>query len=132
MVQLYVQGDGHGGATVKLVQSDFATTTFTTIASHTLTAAELANNTQIEFDLAHLAANTTDITGSFELLNNGTQTFAETFATTGHVFNNTSYTRADIFAFAPTGVVISGQAQEGQTLTANTVTNDTDATINYQ
>jgi hypothetical protein len=132
MVELYVVGDGHGGATVKLVQADFATTTFTTLASQTLTADQLAGNNQIELDLAHLDADSSTISGSFELLNDGRVTSSETFDATGHVFNNTTYTRADIFAFAPTAVVITGEAQQGQTLTANTVTNEADATINYE
>jgi hypothetical protein len=132
MVELYVVGDGHGGATVKLVQADFATTTFTTLASQVLTADQLAGNNQIELDLAHLTKNTSGITGSFELLSDGSVTALHTFEATGHVFNNTTYTRADIFAFAPTAVAITGQAQQGQTLTANAVTNESDAAINYE
>ncbi|WP_024512766.1 FecR domain-containing protein [Bradyrhizobium sp. ARR65] len=132
MVDLYVTGDGRGGVTVKLVEANFSTTTFTTIASQALTAEQLAGNTQIEVDLAHLTVNTSDITGSFELLNEGTQTYAQTFGTTGHIFDNVTYTRADIFAFARTDVAITGQAQEGQTLTANTTTNEDDASIHYQ
>jgi hypothetical protein len=132
MVELYVVGDGHGGATVRLVQADFATTTFTTLASQVLTADQLAGNNQIELDLAHLTKDTSGITGSFELLNDGSVTGSETFEVTGHVFNNTTYTRADIFAFAPTAVVITGEAQQGQTLAANTVTNEADAAINYE
>ncbi|HLG80644.1 MAG TPA: FecR domain-containing protein [Bradyrhizobium sp.] len=132
MVQLYVVGDGHGGATVKLVQADFATTTFTTLASEVLDAKELAGNNQIELDLAHLTKNTSGITGSFELLNDGSVTGSQTFDATGHVFDNTTYTRADIFAFAPTAVAITGEAKQGQTLTANAVTNESDATINYE
>jgi hypothetical protein len=132
MVELYVVGDGHGGATIKLVQADFATTTFKTLASETLTADQLAGNNQIELDLAHLAANSSAITGSFKLLNDGSVTSSKIFDATAHVFNNTTYTRADIFAFAPTAVVITGEAQQGQTLTANTVTNEADATINYE
>ncbi|WP_407177237.1 FecR domain-containing protein [Bradyrhizobium sp. STM 3562] len=132
MVELYVTGDGQGGMTVKLVEANFSTTTFTTLASQALTADQLKGNTQIELDLAHLAADTSDITGSFELLNEGTQTYAQTFGTTGHIFDNVTYTRADIFAFGRTDVIISGQALEGQTLTANTTTNEDDASIHYQ
>jgi hypothetical protein len=132
LIEIYVIGDGHGGATVKLVQGNFTIPSFTTLASQVLTADQLAGNNQIELDLAHLVKNTSDITGSFELFNHGTQTFADTFATTGHAFNNTTYTRAGIYAYAPMAAVVTGQAEEGQTLTANTVTNDGDTTINYQ
>ena len=132
MVQLVVTGDGLGDATVKLVQANFSTNTYTTIASQTLTASQLSGNTQIELDLNHGTAGSSAITGSFELLNNGTQTSTQTFATTGHVFNNVTYTRADIFSAAPQGVVVTGTAQQGQTLTAHTSTNESDASIHYQ
>ena len=83
-------------------------------------------------DLAHNTVNTSAITASFELIDNGSQTITDTIATTAHAFNNQTYTRADLFAFAAPTVTISGTAQEGQTLTATAVTNDADATINYQ
>ena len=133
MVELFVVGDGAGGATVKLVEADFATTTFHTLESVTLTAAQLLNS-KIELDLAHNTAGSSAVSASFELFNGTSQTptFTYNFAAQGTVFDNTTYTRADIFGFGNTGVVITGQAQQGQTLTANTSTNDADATINYQ
>src|SRR5262249_15776269 len=51
---------------------------------------------------------------------------------TGHAFDNQTYTRAEVLAFAPPTPTISGTAQEGQTLTADATTNDADPTINYQ
>ena len=132
VVQLTVQRTSGGGAIVDLVQANLSTDTFTLLASQVLTSAQLAGNTQIELDLAHNTVNTSAITASFELIDNGSQTFTDTFATTAHAFNNQTYTRADLFAFAAPTVTISGTAQEGQTLTATAVTNDADATINYQ
>ena len=132
VVQLTVQRTSGGGAIVDLVQANLSTDTFTLLASQVLTSAQLAGNTQIELDLAHNTVNTSAITGSFELIDNASQTFTDTFATTAHAFNNQTYTRAELFAFAAPTVTISGTAQEGQTLTAIAVTNDADATINYQ
>ena len=134
VVQLTVQRTSGGGAIVDLVQADTSASpgTFTLLASQVLTAAQLAGNTQIELDLAHETLNTSAITGSFELIDNGSQTLTDTFATTAHAFNNQTYTRAELFAFAAPMATISGTAQEGQTLTATAVTNDADATINYQ
>ena len=62
---------------VDLFQANFSTDTFTLLASQVLTAAQLAGNTQIELDLAHNTVNTSAITGSFELIENGSQTFTE-------------------------------------------------------
>jgi probable HAF family extracellular repeat protein len=133
VVQIIVHSTNSGGAFVTLNQANLAAGTSTALASLTLTAAQLADNTQIELDLAHNTANTTTITGSFELYDNGSETFADTFSTTGHEFNNQTFTRASVFLSAPIDdVLLTGTAQEGQTLTANTVTNDPDAVINYQ
>ena len=73
VVELLVQGLSNGNTVVELVQANFTTSPVTTavLASQTLTAAQLANNNQIEFQLSH-AANSTAITGTFELLSGGT------------------------------------------------------------
>ena len=97
-----------------------------------LTAQELSGNTQIVLTLAHNTVNTSTITGSFVLLDNGTQTFTDTFTPTGHVFNSQTYTRAEIMTFSNDGVIVTGTAQQGQTLTAETATNDVNAKISYQ
>ncbi|SHK35502.1 FecR family protein [Bradyrhizobium lablabi] len=132
MVQLIVANTGLGGVKVELVQADYSTTTFNVIASQTLSAAQLSGNTQIQLDLSHLTANSSAITGSFELLNSGVQTSTQTFGVTGHVFNNVTYTRVDTFAYAPDQVAITGVVTESQKLTANVTTNDSDASIHYQ
>ena len=132
MVEIFVTRSGSGGAIVDLVQANYSTATFQVIASQALSADQLSGNNQIRLNLIHGAANTSAITGSFDLLNNGNQTSTETFAPTGHVFDNVTYTRAEIFAFGPELVAITGTAKEGQTLTANVSTNDSDATIHYQ
>ena len=123
---------------VELVQADLVSNpqTFDIIASQTLTAAQLAGNNQIEFQLSHLA-NTSAVTGSFELIDNGTVTSTITFANTASIFTGgVDWTRVDIVAATSLGVglnVAAGQPLvEGQTLTASAVTNDSDATINYQ
>ena len=136
-VQLQVVSTSSGGANVVLQQADIATDTFTPIANLVLTSQQLAGNTQIELDLAHNTAGTSAITGSFELFDNGTQTFTDTFSATGHAFNSQTFTRALIQTFSNDGVIITGLAPSGvplvgSTLTANTSTNDADATINYQ
>ena len=139
IVSLYVHGQSDGSTVVELVQSDLATdpATSTVLASETLTAAQLADNSQIELQLSHVA-NSTAINGIFELLNDGTGT-PVTFTPTGTIFTGgVDCTRAALVALAPPGIgldvagqwVQQGQAvQVGQTLTASATTNDADATI---
>ncbi len=127
----------NGQATVELIQANLvANNTQTVLASHTLTAAELANNTQIEFQFSH-AINSTQVTGSFELINNGAVTSTTTFAPAASIFTNgINWTRADVGAFASTTVALNiapGQSpREGDTLIANAAANDSDATLHYQ
>ena len=132
-VQLQVDSTPAGGATVDLLQSDPATDTFTVIANQVLSATQLANDTQIQLELAHTAGNET-VVGSFALGSNGDFGASTTFSpsTAAHVFDDQTFTRAQIMSFSNDGVIITGAAQEGQTLTAETVTNDPNATINYQ
>ena len=138
VVELLVQGLSNGNTVVELVQANFTTSPVTTavLASQTLTAAQLANNNQIEFQLSH-AANSTAITGTFELLSGGNITSTTTFVPTGTIFTNgVDWTRVVIGAFTSPAValnVAAGQSPlEGQTLSATASTNDGDATINYQ
>jgi hypothetical protein len=139
VVSLLVQGESNGSTVVELLQQNFTTDPITTtvLASATLTATQLADNTQIEFQLAHVA-NSTAITGTFELLDDGTMTSTTTFTPTGTIFTGgVDWTRVDVLAVATPGVglnVAAGQSpQVGQTLTASATTNDPDATgINYQ
>ncbi len=139
VVSLLVQGQSNGSTVVELLQQNLTTNPVTTtlLASETLTSTQLADNTQIEFQLAHVA-NSTAITGTFELIDNGSVTSTTTFAPTGTIFTGgLDWTRADILAVATPGVGLSvgaGQSpQIGQTLTASATTNDPDATgINYQ
>ncbi len=82
-------------------------------------------------------ANSTALTGSFELINNGTVTSTTTFTPNASIFTNgINWTRADVGAFLNTGVALNiapGQSpREGQTLTASAATNDSDATLHYQ
>ena len=126
----------NGSTVVELIQSDPAASTSTVLASQILSAAQLASNNQIEFQLSHVA-NTTAITGSFELLDNGTITSTITFAPTGTIFTNgVNWTRVAINALTTPGVAVNlgaGQSPlENETLTASATTNDSDATINYQ
>ena len=127
-----------GNTVVELVRRDLASNPQTTdiIASQALTAAQLANNNQIEFQLSHVA-NTSAVTGTFELIDNGTVTSTTTFANTAPIFmGGVDWTRVDIGAFTNPGVglnVGAGQSPlEGQTLTASATTNDSDATLHYQ
>ena len=138
VVELLVQGLSNGNTVVELVQANFTTSPVTTavLASQTLTAAQLANNNQIEFQLSHVA-NSTAITGTFELLSGGNVTSTTTFVPTGTIFTNgVTWTRVDIGAFTSPGVALNVAAGQsplvGQTLTASASTNDSDATINYQ
>ena len=117
-VQIQVFGTANGGAQVHLGERDPATGVFTLLASYTLTAAQLSGNNQIELDLVHATANSTAISGSFELIDNGTQTFSDTFSQTGTSFANSTAVRALIQGISTDGVLITGTAQEGQTLTA--------------
>ena len=133
--RLIVQNVG-GSAVVELIQANLTTNTQTVVASHTLTSAELADNTQIEFQMSH-AASATAVSGAFELIDNGAVTSTTTFGPTASIFTNgITYTRVDVGAFANTGVGLNLAAghspQEGQTLIASASTNDSDATINYQ
>ena len=126
-----------GGTAIELVQSDPAAGTSIVLASQTLTSAQLADNNEVQFQLAH-AANTTSVTGAFTLLENGTATGATTtFTPTGTIFTTEGFTRVDIGAFVNAGVEVNfgaGQSVvEGQTLTVSATTNDPNASaINYQ
>ena len=131
-VQIQVFGTANGGAQVHLGERDPATGVFTLLASYTLTAAQLSGNNQIELDLVHDTANSTAIAGSFELIDNGTPTFSYTFSQTGELFADSTAARALIQGISTDGVLITGTAQQGQTLTAETSTNDPNATISYQ
>jgi VCBS repeat-containing protein len=126
----------NGNSVVELVQADLTTSTQTVVASHTLTSAELAGNTQIELQLTH-AANAQTVSGSFELIDNGTVTSTVNFAPTASIFTNgVDWTRVDVGAFTGEGVglnVAPGQAvAAGETLNARAAANDADATIHYQ
>jgi len=136
IVSFEVANFGGGNVGVVLVQNDPATQTSDVIASQTLTAAQLAGNDQIEFQLSHVA-NTSAVTGSFELLDDGTVTSTTTFANTAPIFTGgVDWTRVAVGAWISPGVglnVGAGQSRvEGQTLMASAATNDSDATINYQ
>ena len=126
-----------GNAVVELIQANLDNqNTQTVLASYTLTAADLAGNNQIEFQFAH-AANATAVTGTFELIDNGTVTSTTTFSPAASIFTNgVDWTRADVGAFTNTGVglnVVAGVSpREGQTLIASASTNDSDATLHYQ
>ena len=119
-VQIQVFGTANGGAQVHLGERDPATGVFTLLASYTLTAAQLSGNNQIELDLVHDTANSTAIAGSFELIDNGTPTFSYTFSQTGELFADSTAARALIQGISTDGVLITGTAQEGQTLSAET------------
>ena len=114
-VQLQVNSTPSGGATVDLLQSDPATDTFNVIASQVLTASQLANDTQIQLELAHTAGNET-VVGSFALGSNGDFGASTTFSpsTAAHVFDDQTFTRAQIMSFSNDGVIITGAAEEGQ------------------
>jgi hypothetical protein len=136
VVHLLVQKQ-NGNTVVVLQQVDNTgnQSAVTTLGIQTLTAAQLAGNDRIEFDFTH-SANQTAITGSFELIDQGTVTASSTFSTQGTIFtNNVNWTRAEIVAFTTPTVLLNvgpGQApQEGQTLTASASTNDSDAPIHY-
>ena len=79
----------------------------------------MANNSQIELDLTHTASSAT-VTGSFALGNDGDFGTPTTFSpgTAAHVFDDQTFTRAQIEAFSSDGVIVSGTAEEGQMLTA--------------
>ena len=132
VVELMVQRSASGTANIVLLQQNQATNTTTTLASLALTSQQTTGNTQIELDLAHNTAGSTAITGSFELFNNGVQTFANTFTPTGHAFNNQTFTRADMFATGQAAALLSGTPQEGKTMTATVAANDADAVLAWQ
>jgi hypothetical protein len=119
------------GVTVALIQQNPSAGTSTVLAAQALTPAQLAGNTQIELDLTHITPNSSAVTGSFQLFDNGSPTGDFAFDPTGHAFDNQTFTRASLIAVAPK-VAMTGIPQEGQTLTANAVTNDADATLHYQ
>ncbi|HLH92034.1 MAG TPA: hypothetical protein VKX28_26680 [Xanthobacteraceae bacterium] len=131
-VELMVQRSNTGGDNIVLLQFNPSTNAFQSIANQVLTAQQVSGNTQIELDLSHNTVNTSTITASFELIDNGTQTGATTFTTTGHVFDSQTYTRALLFSTAAKAAQISGTAQEGQTLTASVGANDGDLALAYQ
>ncbi len=106
---------------------------FTFITGQQLSATDLANNSQIELSLSHNTADTTAITGSFQLL--GSQPSSPvTFDgpnQQGQIFTNgVDWTRAQIFAYG-NGLTVSGPAEVGQTLTVNASANDSDLTLHY-
>ena len=135
VAELRVDGTSAGGANVDLYQVNLSTDSFSLLQSVSLTPQQLANSTQIELDLAHNTTNTSTITGSFELFSNGSQTFAATLSTTAHAFNNQTYTRAELFAFANPAisprVTISGTAQQGETLTASATAEQSDNSVTF-
>ena len=140
-VRLIVVAGAGGSTIVELTDSDPTAGTQTVIAQQTLTSAQLASDNQIEFTLSH-SAGSTAITGSFQLLDNGTldttnPNSSVTFANTGTMFTEgETFARVDVGAFVSSGVGLNVGANEpvqvGQTLTASATTNDPDATINYQ
>ncbi len=134
-VRLIVTSGSNRSTVVELVQSDPAADTSAVLAEQTLTPAQLAANTQIEFQLSH-AVNTTAVTGTFELLADGTVTDTQAFTPTGTIFTTEGFTRVDVGAFVDAGVALNvgaGQSpREGDTLTASATTNDPDAAIGYQ
>ncbi len=133
----------NGNAVVELIQANLTTNTQTVVASHTLTAAELADNTQIEFQMSH-AANSMAVTGTAELINGTAATplvfvnnSNQPITATASIFTNgIDWTRVDVGAFTSTGVALNvapgASPREGQTLTASATTNDSDATLHYQ
>ena len=132
--QLLVQGHNDGSTVVGLYQINPSGNQL--IASQTLTAAELSGNNQIELDLTH-AANSNQLSGSFELLHQGSVGESISFAQQSAVFtNNVNWARAEVVAYSGPTVLLSlspGQApQVGQTLTASATANDSDATLHYQ
>src|SRR5262249_11899826 len=142
VVQIVVQ-KVNGNVVVALLQADFtAGSPFTLLASQTITSTQLTGNDQIQLQLDH-GANSTAITGSFQLLSGGYVTGTTTFLGTGQqgtIFTNgVTWTRAELFSFAtPTTVTISdttshsSTVREGDVLTSHAATNDADATIHYQ
>jgi hypothetical protein len=93
-----------GNSVVELVQANLVTNTQTVLASQTLTSAQLAGNNQIEFQFAH-AANAQTVSGSFQLIDNGTVTSTVSFTPTASIFTNgVDWTRVDIGAFTNPGV----------------------------
>ena len=136
MLQINVEND-NGAIVVNMFQVDFTSSSpFTFIAGKALTAAQVAGNDQIKLDLAHNTVGSTAITGSFELLDNGVQNDQTTFSGPGQqgtIFTNgVNWTRPELLAFANPTVLLSGVAQQGQTLTASASSNDSDATLHYQ
>ena len=93
-IQLVVDSTGSGGVNVELFQSAPSTDTFTPIASASYSAQQLSGATTIVLTLAHNAANSSAVIGSFEIFDGGTQAFSDIFSTTGHAFNDQTFTRA--------------------------------------
>ncbi|HEX3703276.1 MAG TPA: hypothetical protein VHU82_08100, partial [Vicinamibacterales bacterium] len=131
VVRLLVQGFANGNTVVELEQAPLNGAPVI-LASQTLTADQLAGNNQIELDLSHVGG-ATAITGSFELIDQGTVTGTSTLAPTGTIFTGgITFTRAELDGFvAADSVLITGTPQEGQTLTALAAANDADATLHY-
>jgi hypothetical protein len=134
-VQIKLTALSNGSTRIGLYQADFTQTppVFTLLGNVDLTPAQLAGANQIEFDLMHNSTGSTAISGQFKLLNNGTVLSTTAVSGTGSIFTSgVNWTRADVFGSAPSTVLVGGSAQEGQTLTANAATNDSDATLHYQ
>jgi hypothetical protein len=78
------------------------------------------------------------LTGSFTLLENGVASGpATTFSEQPQIFENATWTRAQIYVQGNEGVIVTdttnpGAYLPGDTLTANAVTNDADATLSYK
>ena len=72
-----------GQAPAVIMSAAVANQTSTMLASQTLTAAQLSGNTQIEFDLAHVAGSNA-VTATFELINNGVVGPANTLASSAN------------------------------------------------
>ena len=140
-VRLIVVAGAGGSTIVGPTDSDPTAGTQTVIAQRTLLSAQLASDNQIKFTLSH-SAGSTAITGSFQLLDDGTldttnPNSSVTFANTGTMFTEGgTFARVDVGAFVSSGVGLNIGANEpvqvGQTLTASATTDDPDATINYQ
>ncbi|HEY1546062.1 MAG TPA: FG-GAP-like repeat-containing protein, partial [Xanthobacteraceae bacterium] len=122
VINFWVQNFNSATPTVTLQQSDPADGTFHDLADINLTAAQLAGNDQIAFHLSHVAGSTA-ITGSFDLIHDGTITSTTTLSGStqlGTLFTNgVDWTQASINAFVAANVLVSGLPRVNSTLTAS-------------
>src|SRR5262249_45958735 len=106
-VTLNVSRGTDGVTRVSLVETDFAHGTSTLLQSFNLVA---GSDDQIRLHLTNSAAQNGVVHASYDLLHNGLLDSTVTFAATGHIFDNETWVRGQIYASGPAVVGVSPSA----------------------